>query len=422
MTFELESLGASPKTPARIDWPDGFKESHSAAQPGGNRPEEFDAIANMGGDSPHYGYPLRNIGEVNYKIKFNKDSESLGDITQLQALRECYPGATYLHMGKAYKVNNWYTGLEPTIIVKPCQPNLTQPRIITWVDASITSTGLQKGHLRKGDKGFLAECQMMVTERVVGYKFKNSGKYYPYTELQKKNPNMISRSRIFRTTGVLLCLDVEGFSENIKNSFAERLLAVFAREYSVSLKDINSHSTNISVRSADFNGRQQGCVVVYDEIYGSLRLTERLFLEFEHILTRVIESLKSEPEDDKLHLKEQDVTRIQEEVSKFTDSSIFGDEDEKSVPTGKLPAYKPGSHVLLRDQIGTCGIEVVVVQPTIMDGEFMYQIKDDSNRQGKPPAKRWVLASRIQLLNGSENWELAWWNPLTEEYDNEPSE
>ena len=176
------------------------------------------------------------------------------------------------------------------------------------------------------------------------------------------------------------------------------------------------------MQSADFNGRQQGCVVVYDETYGSLRLTERLFLEFEHILTRVIESLKSEPEDDKLHLKEQDVTRIQEEVSKFTDSSIFGDEDEKSVPTGKLPAYKPGSHVLLRDQIGTCGIEVVVVQPTIMDGEFMYQIKDDSNRQGKPPAKRWVLASRIQLLNGSENWELAWWNPLTEEYDDEPSE
>ena len=416
LTFELESLGASPKTPARIDWPDGFKESHSAAQPRGNRPEEFDAIANMGGDSPHYGYPLRNIGEVNYKIKLHKDADSMGDITQLQALRECYPGATYLHMAKAYKVNNWYTGLEPTIIVKPCKPNLTQPRITTWVAASITSTGVQKGHLKKGDKGFLAECQMMVTERVVGYKFKDSGQYYPYTELQKNNPNMISRSRIFRTTGVLLCLDVEGFKENIKSSFAERLLDVFAREYSVSLKDINSHSTNISVRSADFNGRQQGCVVVYDEIYGSLRLTERLFLEFEHIMTRIIESLKSENEDDRLYLKEQDVIRFQEEVSKFTDSTIFSDEDEPSVPTDKIQAFTPGSHVFVRDQIGTYGIEVVIVQPTIMNGEFMYQVREVSTRQGKPPAKRWVPASRIQPLNGSENWELAWWDPSTEEY------
>lgn len=420
LSFELESLEASPKTPVHIDWPDGFKESHSVAKPGGSRPEEFDAIANMGGDQPHYGYPLRNIGEVNYAIKFHKDADSIGEVTQLQALRECYPGATYLHMGNAYKIRTWYTGFNPTIIVERCQPNLTQPRINTWVNASITSSSLQKGHFKKGEKGFLAECQMMVTERVVGYKYRNSGQYNLYTELQKKNSNMSSRSRYFRTTGVLLCLDVEWFKE-IRKLFADKLLDVFAREYSVSLKDISSHSTNISVQSADFGGRQQRYVVVYDETYGSLRLTERIFLEFDHILNRIIESLRAEPEDDKQQLREQEVMRIQEEVSRFSESRFVGDESEQIGPAGKVQVYTPGSRVchMSRGQIGK---EVVILKPILVDDILMYQL-DHPMKSGDQPTDHLVSAARVQPLAESEHWDLAWWDPLTGQYvDDEPSE
>ena len=97
LAAELESLGSPPNTPRRVEWPRGFRDMHKAARPGGNRPPEYDAIAALGGDTPHYGYPLRNVGEGNFQIKRQEDGDSFGDVSQLQALRECYPGATCLH-------------------------------------------------------------------------------------------------------------------------------------------------------------------------------------------------------------------------------------------------------------------------------------------------------------------------------------
>ena len=82
---------------------------HAAARPGGNRLPEYDAIAALGGDTPHYGYPLRNVGEANFQIKLHRDADSFGEMSQLQALRECYPGATYLHLAGAYEVTAWHT-------------------------------------------------------------------------------------------------------------------------------------------------------------------------------------------------------------------------------------------------------------------------------------------------------------------------
>lgn len=81
LAVEQESLGAPSKTPSKIAWPKGFADMHAAARPGGDRPSEFDAIAAIGGDTPHYGYPLRNVGEINFKIKMQRDSgDSLGEV------------------------------------------------------------------------------------------------------------------------------------------------------------------------------------------------------------------------------------------------------------------------------------------------------------------------------------------------------
>ena len=67
LAVELESLGRTSSIPTKISWPKGFREIYPAARPGGRRPPEFDAIAELGGDTPHYGYPLRNVGELNLK-------------------------------------------------------------------------------------------------------------------------------------------------------------------------------------------------------------------------------------------------------------------------------------------------------------------------------------------------------------------
>lgn len=186
LATELESLGSPPNTPRRVEWPRGFRDMHKAARPGGNRAPEYDAIAALGGDTPHYGYPLRNVGEVNFQIKRQEDGDSFGDVSQLQALRECYPGATYLHLTRAYEVAAWHTSsFESFIRVKNAAPGRsTRPRIRTWINTGITPSDLQESRLITGENGFLAECLMQITERVEGYDDSRTGRFHSYTDLQ----------------------------------------------------------------------------------------------------------------------------------------------------------------------------------------------------------------------------------------------
>ena len=155
LAMEQESLDVPRRTPRTADWPDGFDKLYAVAQPGGNRPPEFDAIAALGGDNPHYGYPLRNVGELTYQIKLHKDAESIGEVNQDQALRECYPGGTYLHLTRAYEVKKWVSGTvdQPHIHVARTNPNRrTRPRVRTWVN---TEKGVQDGNLLRGTTAFL---------------------------------------------------------------------------------------------------------------------------------------------------------------------------------------------------------------------------------------------------------------------------
>ena len=101
---ERHMLAATTSLPTRIKWPEGFAEIYATTRPDGHRPREFDEIARLGGDTPHWGYPLRNVGETSYDIRRRVDADSIGTVSQAQALRECYPGATYLHNMEAFEV------------------------------------------------------------------------------------------------------------------------------------------------------------------------------------------------------------------------------------------------------------------------------------------------------------------------------
>ena len=246
---EREALVAPSRLPARIQWPEGFGGIHEFALPGGNIPTEFDAMAKLGGDTPHRGYPLRNIGETNFQIKLGQNTESMGQVNESQALRECYPGATYFHNARAYRVVAWNaTASEPFIRVENTSPRrLTRPRVTTWVNATISESDIIQGNFLKSENGFLAECQMLVTERVEGY-FDNQGQFLSYQELQQRNPNMRARSRNFRTTGVLLSIDRDWFKKgNVKQAICDNLREVFAHGYSILSHDIGSAATNISI-------------------------------------------------------------------------------------------------------------------------------------------------------------------------------
>ena len=410
LAIEQESLEVPPRTPRRIAWPRGFQEMHAAALPGGNRPTEFDAIAALGGDNPHHGYPLRNVGELNYQIKRHQDADSIGEVNQVQALRECYPGGTYLHLTNAYEVKAWSTGaFNAYIRVANAYPSRrTKPRIGTWVNTSIGSNGVQEGNLLRGDNGLLAESLMRVTQRVEGY-VDERGEYHDYQELQQRNPNMRAQSRNFRTTGVVLCIDQDWFKNgDLKRSFVNKLRDIFVREYSVAPQDV-AVAWSISVQMQGSSGVHGGCVVVFDETYGSLRLTEQLYNKFNHLLDRMAVAAKA---DDDLQM-EQLVRQVQDEVSSFTGDTL--QEQLLHAPSGYEQVFTQGSIVCYR-QAGAMAVDVEIIQPTIMEGHLMYQVKIQQNPR-QAPVLHWVSASAVEPSANADVWGYAWWNRETQNYE-----
>lgn len=408
LSRELEALGAPNDTPTRVEWPSGFRQTHRIAQPGGDRPWEYDAITVLGGDAPHYGYPLRNVGEANYKIRVHRDAPPIGEVNQLQALRECYPGATYLHLMRAYRVAAWHTrSFEPFIRVRRHPfPGRTRPSITKWVNAGVTHVDICGSNYRAGRSGFLAECNMQITEKITGFVDERTNAALSYRELEQRDPNMRSYSRNFRTTGVVLCLNREWFRGDLKRTFVDRLWEIFIREYSIAPRDVGTAATRVSVRGHDGSAVKGRCVCVYDEVYGSLRLTERLFTDFESILDRMRAAASVEPSGSDLG---RIVGRVADEVASF---GVPTPQDDEPQPTGGEYVFTRGSIVCWR-QVGHLAVDVTVIQPTMMDGNLMYQIE----MPGDQRAKRWVSASRLEPSADAGSWSRALWNRATEEFE-----
>ena len=141
---ELEMLGVTGRKalPSTVQWPDGFAEVFDFAYAGGPaaRPREFDQINRIGGDQPHFNYPLRNVPEDAYKVVNSRGgpagSADVAQLTVQQAIREAFPGAIYLHLAKGWRVHEWRsTSFDRTIRVSPTRsPMLPQPLIRTFVN------------------------------------------------------------------------------------------------------------------------------------------------------------------------------------------------------------------------------------------------------------------------------------------------
>ena len=418
---EREALAAPAQLPASVRWPEGFEDLYAAAGPGGNRSREFDVIAQLGGDTPHYGYPLRNIGEPNFQIKTGENDDPMGEANLSQALRESYPGATYFHNMRPYYVVAWHTQSfsQPYIRVKQEQyGRSTQPRITTWINAGITTDEILDGHLLQSESGFLAECQMQITEKVEGYVDVKSGEFRSYRELQQRNPNMKTRSRNFRTSGVILCIQNDWFnSQSVKNSFVDKLREVFVREFSISPHDVGSAASYISVLDADGNRRRSGCITVFDQTYGSLRFTEKLYLDFDLILERLKTAIELDPTGNAPGMADI-LSRIVQVTSKFESARPFKF-DYRAAPTGFELVFKPGSIVCYREQ-GYLAEEVTVLQASIVDGRLRYRVEAITPK-GQPPLRRWLVADAIEPSADADSWELAWWNLQSEEFE-EPND
>lgn len=396
---ELDALGRKPKPLPEADWPSGFPGAYNFAEPGAGRPAQFDAIHTIGSDNPHQNYPLRDVGETRFVLKLN--DATFGEISLQQAIREAYPGAIYRHMN-AYRVIEWRTTVFDRMIrLMPVgYPGQTKPMMKTFVNVALEAAGIVDDHyLSRGDD-FMAECLLQITERVEGYS--EHGKQHRYRDTRFQKPNYRAQTREVRTTGVIFRSQAPWFREN-KRAFAAGIKNLLLREYSISPQDIDVTETSISLLRADGRTPIADAVVVFDRTYGSLRLSERAFIDARKIATRLLHSAELAGDEG---LVPPSFARA------FFDwiSSLTPDKPEDvAIESGLYRIFAPGSIVARKGVVGP-PVDARILWPELFDdGETVtlaYRCKD-------LVGGRETTCKYTAILIIGEEWHEAVWDPVT---------
>ena len=149
-------------------------------------------------------------------------------------------------------------------------------------------------------------------------------------------------------------------------------------------KDVHSANTKIFLRNRGKNWAQGKCIVVYDEIYGRFRLTEKLYLKFRHVLDRLQAATDSDFEED-ANLKTA-VALVCDEVSTFDSGETEGDgaiafpDDPQSPSLSQdyVRVFAEGSIVCWRQE-RQMAVDVKIMEPIVdpemSDGEILYRIE-----------------------------------------------
>lgn len=292
----LDELGAGEEEaelPPGIDWPEGFEKAFALAQPGAIRPSSLNQMVQQLAARPQHTFSLRSIANGQLALRLRESGERIGTIDADKALREAFPGATFLQRKKPYRVFEWReTTYERSIYVAPVQSGPpTVPMLRTQVSVSHQGADLLEGNLLTGKKGSLAETCLQVTESVEGYAIGNN--LYPYRELSAKDPRKSRKQRQFSTTGVVVSIDEPWFKGPGEKQTAMRkavglaFAGLLTRERSIARGEIGSAHINIALYGQSGPRRVEDTVVIFDDLSGGLRLTEPLFSSMAHFLQRL---------------------------------------------------------------------------------------------------------------------------------------
>ncbi|MCY3542829.1 MAG: DEAD/DEAH box helicase [Chloroflexi bacterium] len=411
LRHEMEELSVSSSvSPAGAKWPEGFRDILKYARE--SWPREFDDIAKTGGESPHFNYPLRQLGETKIQLQVGSKTSSreIGDIAHHQAIREAYPGAHYLHNGVRYRVNEWIHGFaEIAILLYPAgKPVPIRPLLRKSVTVDVSRNGIVDGRVKRGKSGIVAEVEVQVNESVEGYRI--GGSTHLYRDLRVKNPRMKREQRFFRTTGIAIKIEEEWFKNNaIRSEIANGLYDLLCRGKSISPRDVDMAYRNVLIRGSSAPQHTTDTIVIYDSVYGGLRLTESLFDEIDGYMKQLSRAVEIAGDD---AIVSEETLKLLQDWLATLDSNDLGESISVDAPKGWLLVYKPGSVVGMNVYSGI--VEREIIQPVYSDPFRLGSMQ--LNYICKDPSQRGDVRSTIShetVVQSGNDWELVLWNPDT---------
>ena len=397
--------------PVDIEWPAGFEDMINAARPGAVRPADLQHVVASGSEGPHLAYPLRRIGDVTYALKRARGaSDKIGTIDIEKAMREAYPGATYHHLRRPYRVVEWRTrSFELAILLEPltaAQP--TQPMLRTLVNVSHAPDAIIERRILHSDTGSIAEICLGVSESVEGYSIGSTK--VPYKEARKTDERMSRKQREFSSTGILIRIDAPWFKGGGESQVAARratseaLAELISRERSIQPSDIRSVHTGIAMMTPSGPSKIDDAIVVFDRAQGGLRLSSPIYDEFPALLNRLAKGAEMAGSDALLS-----ATLVQQ----ISDWYAGLEPPDALMPPpainigDELVVFAPGSEVGIRLR-GTL-IHRTIYEPQLLsigdEDRLMYRY------DLKPGASGWVSHDHVEAMGHS--WRHMLWNPFS---------
>ena len=283
----------------------------------------------------------------------------------------------------------------------------TRPILYTSINFALDSDTVVDGRAMSADNGVLAEVSMRVNESVVGFRVGSNALLYK--DLRANDPGMTKRQRDFDTTGIMIQIDEPWFAggtgqaPKVRQAFADALYEMLIREKSIAPHDLDRAATRIAIIKNGAPLKVTDTIVIYDAVYGGLRLTEPLFSEFGFFVERLKRAAHAAGDEAFIDLETADaICRWHEGLQE----GLTIGKRSKSAPDGELLVYAPGSRVAVRRN-GML-IERVIVAPSYQDvlGERVLVYSCEG-----ADGKHFILPDTIEP--SGQDWRQVYWNPET---------
>lgn len=267
------TLDFSPRAP----FPNSFLELCSRERIGEIEPR-FQAMKGQAGNSPNHTYPLRDC-EIQFSVitGIGQSEQRLGTLSFSQMMREAYPGAVYYHMATPYRV--WRIKLrEHQITVRPERHYTTRPIFLPALIFPNLTAGNVYGVVRFGQL-IVAESNLQIKERISGFRERRGPNEFPITyPLDSDIGYFFDQQHFTRnyfSSGVLFKHPLFGADQFERDLVSELIFEAFLMQIPFERQDISFGADSIRADRELFR-KGERFVCIYDQTYGSLRLTNRL--------------------------------------------------------------------------------------------------------------------------------------------------
>lgn len=273
MHYEWQSQITSP-----IQWPENFLHLCEVERTVG-APRHLMGLRMEGRERPNYIFPLRDV-ESQFKVerRDGPNVASMGSLSFGQLMREAYPGAIYYYATVPYRVTR-VNIKGKTVQVRrekryTTQPQLTPPAIFP----RLTPEGINQFY--KWESLLALECDLLVRESISGIieqRGRSSSHYaYPLARELGFYQDQPYFNRNYFTTGVILTHPSLSDPEIHLTALAELVYEAFLLRIPFERQDIGAASDRFRISRQPVIAKDNGFLVIYDQTYGSLRLSSML--------------------------------------------------------------------------------------------------------------------------------------------------